>query len=95
MNLANIIDVLLHLIKEGNAFQKIEALKVIGALYRSFKRDFTNPNNMIEFILEATIDKDPEVRTTACKTFGMMEIYNPDAIYNLVCLLDDKDPAVK
>ncbi|KAJ3153369.1 WD repeat-containing protein 87 [Irineochytrium annulatum] len=96
VNLSNIIDVLLKLMKKGLWLEKCEASKALLYLYNTFKPDFVDPmSTLIYPQLDLANDDAWQVRAQVCANLAGYGIYHPDIMELLICKLKDESEAVR
>ncbi|KAJ3414229.1 hypothetical protein HDV05_006846 [Chytridiales sp. JEL 0842] len=96
VNLMNIVEVLLKLMRHGLWNEKCEASKALLYLYRTFERDFGDPfEKLIIPQLELTSDESWQFRAQCCTNLAGYGIYHPDIVYALICRLSDKVDIVR
>ncbi|KAJ3333228.1 WD repeat-containing protein 87 [Blyttiomyces sp. JEL0837] len=91
VNIMNILEVLLKVMKFGFWKEKCEASKAAVYLYRTFQRDFHNAlEDVILPQLEFPSDENWQYRAQQCTNMAAYNVYHPDIVFALITCLGDK-----
>ena len=82
--------------KRGLWKEKCEAANSLFYLYQTFQQDFKDPPKTILLpLLEIALDESSKVRAHICTIIGNFQMFIPEAIYSLICRLQDKEEEVR
>ncbi|KAJ3211833.1 hypothetical protein HDU67_004214 [Dinochytrium kinnereticum] len=96
LNLSNVIQMLIKLVRDGLWSEVCEASKALLFLYRTFKEDILDPMALlVRPQLEAFYNPNWQVRAQLCSNVAAYGIFNSEVIGSIIHLLNDKHPEVR